>query len=99
MHPPQFLLSQLLSDWPDCILEMRCVRCNGRSMTCAVKGLMRWYGNCSFAVLLSRLKCKFCRRAPSPVYLCASPHRVFSDGPTPDWSIEIVPAPRGLKCS
>jgi hypothetical protein len=51
-------------------------------------------GNRWFAEVLRRLKCKYCRRAPSPVYLCASQHRVFRNGPLPDCSLEIVPAPR-----
>ena len=69
MHPPRFLQSHMLSDWPECFLEIRCRWCEQRSMTIAVKGLMRWYGNKTFAEILSRLRCKFCRRRPSAVFL------------------------------
>lgn len=75
MHPPKFLPDHRLSDWPECVLEIRCRICGGRSASCAVKGLIRWYGDRTFAEVLARLRCKYCRKKPAPVYLCASPHR------------------------
>jgi hypothetical protein len=91
MHPPRFLLSHFLSDWPECFLEFRCERCGERSSTIAVKGLQRWYGNLPFADLLARLRCKYCRKKPTSVYLCASQHRTARMGPSPDWAIELTP--------
>ena len=40
-------------------------------MVMQVKGLMRWYGNKTFAEILSRLRCQFCGRRPSAVLLSA----------------------------
>lgn len=96
MHPPRFLQSHMLSDWPECFLEMRCRWCHQRSMTVAVKGLMRWYGNKTFAEVLSRLRCKFCRRTPASVCLLAS-KRSGADSAAPDWALELqVPKPHHL---
>jgi len=53
---------------------------------------LRPCGNPTFAELLPRLRCQKCRGKPAPVYLCASPHRVFYGGPNPDWAIELMPA-------
>ncbi len=83
----------MLSDWPDCVLEIRCHLCGGRSSQCAVKGLIHWYGDRTFAEILKRIRCKFCRRRPAPVYLCASHIREGCKGPDPDWAIELLPAP------
>lgn len=93
MHPPRFLQSQLLSDWPDCFLEIGCARCEERSFTIAVKGLRRWYGNLTFAELVSRLRCKYCGRKPGSVQLLASYSRYAGEKPAPDWTLTIVPGP------
>src|SRR3954451_21341288 len=54
LHPPSFNPSHRLSDWPDCVLELRC-RC-GRITTPAVRLLRERCGrDPSFAELLSRL--------------------------------------------
>jgi hypothetical protein len=89
MHPPRFLISHLLSDWPECFLEIRCRPCGDRSSQCAIKGLIRWYGDRTFAEVLARIKCKYCRKRPARVYLCASQHREGCKG-LPDWAVEIV---------
>jgi hypothetical protein len=90
MHPPTFLESQHLSDWPDCFLEVRCNRCIGRSSVSPVKGLLRWHGDAPFAEVLKRLKCKYCRHTPTFVYLCASQVRTACMGQPTGWAIELV---------
>jgi len=90
MHPPRFLRTHLLSQWPECSLEIGCRRCETRTMTIAVKGLMRWYGNRSFADILDRLRCKYCRRRPTTVRLHAMRgNDAVSDALT-SWSLQIV---------
>jgi hypothetical protein len=34
---------------------------------------------------------------PAPVHHSASPHRTFIGGPEVDWTIELVPAPKGVE--
>ncbi len=92
MHPPSFRVQQLLSDWPDCVLELRCPGCE-RMTQYPVRMLRGEHGDLSFEKLLPRLRCKDCRVKPAPVYLCASYHRVFLGGPPPDWAVLLVPTP------
>lgn len=66
MHPPRFLQSHRLSDWPECVLEIHCERRGGRSATCAIRGLMQWYGNLSFAEIFRRLTAGGIR----PLFIC-----------------------------
>jgi hypothetical protein len=91
MHPPRFLRSQRLSDWPECFLEIACPLCEQRSFTIAVKGLLRWYGDRAFAEVLARLRCKFCRRKPGSVLLHASYGRENGGQQTSDWTLTIFP--------
>jgi hypothetical protein len=91
MHPPPFLMSHRLSDWPDCKLELHC--CKGVSLY-PVKLLIQKRGDPEFSTVIDRLKCAACGRKPAPVYLCAG-HREHSGGSTADWAIELVPAARG----
>lgn len=90
MHPPAFLMSHMLSDWQECFLEVKCERCMGRSSLSSVKGLMRWHGNASFGEVLNRLRCKFCRRKPTFVYLCASRFRTAYKESPAGWAIELL---------
>jgi hypothetical protein len=92
VHPPPFRYDHKLSDWPDCWLEMRCRKCNGRSAVTPMKLLIRKHGDRTFLDLIPRLRCSQCRSAAAPVYLCASPQRTGGyGGPGTDWAIEIVP--------
>jgi hypothetical protein len=93
MHPPAFLMSHMLSDWQECFLEVKCQRCRGRGSLSSVKGLMRWHGNASFSAVLNRLRCKFCKRKPSFVYLCASRSRTAGEGCQADWALELLAQP------
>ena len=86
MHPPPFLLTHHLSDWPDCQLELKC--CKGVSLY-PTKLLIQKHGDLAFQTVLKRLKCAACGKQPSPVYLCAG-HRNHSGGAAADWSIELV---------
>jgi hypothetical protein len=90
MHPPTFLLSHKLSTWPECFLEIRCERCEQRRLTIAVKGLMRWYGDRTFREIISRLRCKYCRRRPAVIHLQAFQKIVADGDPAVTWSLEIV---------
>ena len=90
MHPPPFRPAQLLSDWPDCQLELHC--CAGTTIY-PVRLLAARHGDRTFADLLTRLRCKRCRRPPEQVWLCAG-HRQFNHGAPPDWAIELMPGSR-----
>lgn len=93
MHPPPFLQSHRLLDWPDTVLELRC--CKGVTFY-PVRLLAQRSGDLTFAQVLARLRCKKCGLKPSgPIYLCASYTRTFQGGCAPDWSIELVPERRG----
>jgi hypothetical protein len=94
VHPPRFLPIHRLSDWPDCYLEVHC--CKG-IVQMPVRMLIERYGNLTFGDVLKQLRCGKChRKAPAPVYLCASHHKGFMGGPAPDWNIVIAP-PRILR--
>jgi hypothetical protein len=90
MHPLPFLAAQLLSDWPDCRLELHC--CKGVTVL-PVRMIVDNSGDRPFAEVLSRLRCSRCGKPPAPVYLCAG-HREASGGAPADWAIELVPMPR-----
>ena len=88
-HPPAFLPSQRLLDWPKCGLEMRCAACKS-TVIYPTKLLAERFGNRTFGEVLGRMKCKRCAVAPESVYLCAG-HRTRNGGPPADWSIQLVP--------
>ena len=91
MHPPAFSPDHTLSDWPDCCLEVRCP-CSPRMTIMPVRLLAEQRGNRQFRAVLAALRCSSCRGKPAPVYLVAGHHRSAPLGPTPDWSLELVPA-------
>ena len=84
---------QLLSDWPDCTLEVRCPTCPHMTMW-PVRLLRERHGDRSFKAILAAMRCKSCGGLPAPVYLVAGRHREFLGGPQPDWAVELVPAAR-----
>jgi hypothetical protein len=88
MHPPPFRLTQRLSEWPDCRLELNC--CRG-AIVLPVRLLAQDRGDQTFAAIVARLRCSKCGRPPAPVYLCAG-HREHHHGAPADWAIELVPA-------
>jgi hypothetical protein len=90
MHPPAFRASHHLSDWPECRLELTC--CRGQ-VVIPVRLLMRQHGDPTFATILARLRCRRCKGAPAPVFLCAG-GREHTGGVPPDWAIELVPRHR-----
>ena len=88
MHPPVFRLTQLLSDWPDCRLELRC-RCSPRVTFLPVRMLLE-RGDRPFATVIGALRCAACRSKPALVYLIAGQNRNGRHGPPPDWSVQLV---------
>jgi hypothetical protein len=90
MHPPEFHSSQLLSDWPDCFLEIHCGKC-GKSQVSPIKLLLRERADMRLLDMVKRFRCQRCRVPASPVFLCASHHRRFMGGPPGDWALEVVP--------
>ena len=92
LHPPAFLPSQRLLDWPECRLEMRCGAC-GSTVLFPTKLLAERHGNKTFSEVLGRVKCRRCGKPPESVYLCAG-HRTQHGGPAADWSIELLAPPR-----
>ena len=93
MHPPDFRITHKLSDWPECVLELRCPKPRGRMVQYPVKLLRQRYGDPSFAELVPKLRCKCCGQPPAPVYLVAGFHRTDPKGPPPCWAVELVPMP------
>ena len=87
-----FQKEQLLSDWPDCTLEVRCPNCPHVTVL-PVRLLRERHGDRSFKSVVAALCCSSCRGRPAPVYLVAGNHREFLGGPPPDWAVELVPAP------
>lgn len=55
--------------------------------------MLRERGDWSFAEVLRALRCSKCSGRPAPVYLAARHTQTFNHGPTPDWSVELVPIP------
>jgi hypothetical protein len=96
MHPPRFLYSHRLSDWQECCLQMHCRLCEQRSAVMQVKGLMRWYGNRTFAEILSRLRCQFCRRRPSAVFLKTIRSADSNAAQGDQWTLDLVRADEKL---
>jgi hypothetical protein len=90
VHPPRFNLTQHLSDWPECGLEVHC--CKGM-VVYPVRLIAARYGDRTFGVVIGKLRCSRCGGKPAPVYLCAG-HRTYCGGAAADWAIELVPAPR-----
>lgn len=88
MHPPPFSLTHLLSDWPDCCLELRC-RCSPRVVLLPVR-LMLEQGHRPFEQVVAALRCSACQGKPGPAYLVAGHHRGVRPGPSPDWSVQLV---------
>jgi len=71
MPVQKFSYHHRLSVWRDYRLEMHCCRCEQRSTSVEVKGLIRWHGDRTFAEILPRLRCMFCRQRPTFVSLCS----------------------------
>ena len=88
LHPPAFLLTQRLLDWPQCRIEMNCGSC-GSTVLVPTKLLAERHGNRTFAEVLGRVKCGRCKTPPESVYLCAG-HRTQHGGPPADWAIELL---------
>jgi hypothetical protein len=98
MHPPPFRKTHRLWDWPECVIELHCLRCRGGTVLSPVRLVINRKGDMTFENLLRRLRCERCQAAnPAPVYLVAGHHRTASGGPDPDWSIELAPAPSNAK--
>ena len=93
MHPPTFNLAQRLSDWPFCVLELRC-RCSERVVTLPVRQLLE-RGDRTFSAVLAVLQRSECRGKWVPVYLVAGHHRTFAHSPALTWVVEMVPPPAG----
>ena len=91
MHPPAFNPAQRLSNWPDCVLELRCP-CSERVVMQPVRLLLE-RGDRTFGAVLTSLRCSKCQGKPAPVYLVAGHRRTFDHGPQPDWAVELVPPP------
>jgi ribosomal protein S27E len=95
MHPPSFYGSNLLTDWPNCFIEVHCGPCRNRTCVYPVKLLISRFGNQRILDVLTRFKCKDCGEPPAPIYLCASHHRQGgTGGPRPDWALELRPGHR-----
>ena len=60
MHPPPFRLTQRLSEWPDCRLELNC----SAAPVLPVRLLAQDRGDQTFAAIVTRLRCSKCGRPP-----------------------------------
>ncbi len=89
MHPPPFNPDHLLSDWPDCRLEVRCPKCRHTAFI-PIAIIRAQHGDRSFRRVLAALRCGQCEAVPAPVYLLAGETRVHCYGGPPGWAIELV---------
>ena len=92
MHPPAFSLDHALSDWPHCMLEVRCP-CSPRMTLLPARLLSQQHGDRPFRAILAALRCKDCRGKPAPVYLVAGHVRDYTGGPLPSWALQLVLSP------
>ena len=88
-----FSPTHLLSDWPGCVLEVRCP-CSPRVVVMPVRLLLLERGDRRFSQVTAALRCSTCRGKPSPVFLIAGHSRSFTGGGPPDWAVELVPPVR-----
>jgi len=65
MPVPTFSYLHKLSVWRDYRLQMHCCCCHQRNTTIQVAGLIRWHGDKTFAQIVRRLRCTFCRQRPT----------------------------------
>jgi hypothetical protein len=91
MPVQKFSYNHRLSVWRAYRLEMHCCRCEQRSTSIEVKGLIRWHGDRTFAEILARLRCMFCRQRPTFVSLCsiAADDTAMKNGAS--WSLVLTP--------
>jgi hypothetical protein len=93
MHPPDFNPNHRLSDWPGCFIEVGCPQC-GKVTIAAVKMLLAGGRDAPVLEAVRRFRCSACQVPGAPIYLMAGHNRRFTGGPSPDWAIELVPAPK-----
>ncbi len=89
MHPSDYHPSHRLSDWPDCVLEVRCP-CSGRVTLLPTRFLIERRGDQTIRAVLTALRCSACKGKPAPVFLVAGPCRTSNFGPPPAWALELV---------
>ena len=94
MHPPRFLPTHTIQDWPDCHLEAECPAC-GKKVVVPLRMLRLDYGGARVLDVVAKLQCRVCSVKPAPVFLGASATRAVVGGPAADWSIELVPPSKG----
>lgn len=78
----------LLSNWPECRLEIRCP-CSEWSVLYPIRMLIERYGDQTFDNLLLKLRCSKCRKRSASVHLIAGQSRCVQPGPTPSWAVEL----------
>lgn len=71
MPVQNFSYRHRLSVWRDYRLEMHCCRCEQRTTGMEVAGLIRFYGDKTFAEIIRRLRCMFCKQRPTFIALCS----------------------------
>ena len=85
---PATALAAKLTDYPTAWIDVRC-RC-GRVVLLPVKMLLRTTGGATVGAVVERLKCQQCRKPPTTVHLCETPHREATLGPgPPGWSVVL----------
>lgn len=89
MPVQNFSYRHKLSVWRDYRLEMHCCRCEQRSTSIEVRGLIRFYGDKTFAEILARLRCMFCRQRPTLISLCSIAAGDSHQNLTASWSLVL----------
>jgi hypothetical protein len=69
---------------------MHCCRCEQRSTHIDVAGLIRFYGDKTFAEILPRLRCMFCKQRPTFLSLAAVAQRDAGDMQGSTWSLLLA---------
>lgn len=90
MAPAKFSHNHRLSVWRDYRLQMHCCRCEQRSTHIDVAGLIRWHGDKTFAEILPRLRCMFCKQRTTFLSLVAVTQRDAGDMQGSTWSLLLA---------
>jgi hypothetical protein len=91
-HPPPFNTNDRLSDWPLCMIEAGCPKCEKRTVM-PISAMLRGKPDARIMDVARRLRCDRCGVHAAPVFLCEGFHRQGGyGGPSPGWALELVPS-------
>lgn len=80
-----------LSEHDGCWFEVQCSGCRTTTHHPARLLIQRLGPRHRLIDIIPRLSCKACKAKPATVYLCETPYRTTSKGPSPGWSLQLFP--------